>query len=119
MTFFLGKLITPLFFSTNGGIMAQLDITILGQQYKIGCPDGEQENLLSTVSQVDEHLKEMKSSGRTLRNEQLVVMAALNYRHQLNTIKAEAQEQTDQLNKRIQELQDAINGALNKTTTKE
>ena len=119
MTFFLGKLITPLFCNTNGGIMAQLDITILGQQYKIGCPDGEQENLLSTVAQVDEHLKEMKSSGRTLRNEQLVVMAALNYRHQLNTIKAEAQEQTDQLNKRIQELQDAINGALNKTTIKE
>ena len=94
--------------------MAQLDITILGQQYKIGCPEGEQENLLETVSQVDRHLKEMKGSSRTLRNEQLVVMAALNYRHQLNTVIAENQAHTEQLNKRIEQLQDAIAGALGK-----
>jgi len=99
--------------------MAHLDITILGQQYKIGCPDGEQDNLLGTVAQVDEHLKEMKGNTRHLRNDQLVVMAALNYRHQLNTIKAEMQAQTDQLNNRIQQLQDAINGALDKTPTTE
>ena len=92
--------------------MAQLDITILGQQYKIGCPDGEQESLLATVAQVDEHLSELKVSGRTLRNEQLIVMAALNYRHQLNTLKAENQEKTKQLNNRIEELQNAISDVL-------
>ena len=99
--------------------MAQLDITILGQQYKIGCPEGEQENLLETVSQVDRHLKEMKGSSRTLRNEQLVVMAALNYRHQLNTVIAENQAHTEQLNKRIEQLQDAIAGALGKKNSLE
>ena len=99
--------------------MAQLDITILGQQYKIGCPEGEQENLLETVSQVDRHLKEMKGSSRTLRNEQLVVMAALNYRHQLNTVIAENQAHTEQLNKRIEQLQDAIAGALGKNNSLE
>lgn len=97
--------------------MAQLDITILGQHYKISCPDGEQESLQKSVTQVDEHLKEMKVNARSLRNEQLVVMAALNYRHQLNTIKAEAQAQAEELNIRIKQLQDAINGALNKTPT--
>jgi cell division protein ZapA len=97
--------------------MAQLDITILGHHYKISCPDGEQESLHKTVMQVDEHLKEMKVNSRSLRNEQLVVMAALNYRHQLNTIKAEAQAQAEELNVRIKQLQDAINGALNKTPT--
>lgn len=95
--------------------MAQLDITILGQQYKIGCPENEQQSLLSTVEQVNEHLKEMRNNTRSLRNEQLVAMAALNYRHQLNTIQAENQAKTDQLNKRIQQLQDAINGALTNT----
>lgn len=97
--------------------MAHLDISILGQQYKIGCPEGEQENLLKTVAQVDDHLKEMKETSRTLRNSQLVVMATLNYRHQLNTIKAENQAHTEQLNKRIQQLEDAITGALTKNTT--
>ncbi|MEJ6080048.1 cell division protein ZapA [Vibrio sp. 1-Bac 57] len=95
--------------------MAHLDITILGQQYKISCPEGEQESLLGSVAQVNEHLKEMRTSARTLRSDQLVVMAALNYRHQLNTLKEENQAQTEQLNKRIQQLQDAINGALDNT----
>jgi len=115
MIFFLGETLTPLFSTTNGGIMAQLDITILGQQYKIGCPEGEQESLLGTVEQVNEHLKEMRKSTRSLRSEQLVVMAALNYRHQLNTLKAQQQAETEQLNKRIQQLQDAITGALTKS----
>lgn len=94
--------------------MAHLEISILGQQYKIGCPEGEQENLLKTVEQVANHLKEMKATARTLRNEQLVVMAALNYRHQLDILKAENEAQTEQLNNRIQQLQDAIAGALDK-----
>jgi len=116
MTFFLGRLTVPLFANTNGGVMAHLDITILGQQYKISCPESEQESLLGSVAQVNEHLKEMRSSSRTLRSEQLVVMAALNYRHQLNTLQAETKAQTEQLNNRIQQLQDAITGALEKTT---
>jgi cell division protein ZapA len=99
--------------------MAHIDITILGQQYKIGCPDGEQEHLLEAVEQVDKHLKELKTSGRTLRNEQLIVMTALNYRHQLNTIKAENQARTEQLNQRILQLQNAISGVLDKTTQNE
>ena len=95
--------------------MAQLDITILGQQYKISCPENEQQSLLSTVEQVNEHLQQMRNSTRSLRSEQLVAMAALNYRHQLNTIQEENKAQTDKLNKRIQQLQDAINGALTNT----
>ena len=99
--------------------MAQLDITILGQNYKINCPEGEQNGLLNTVAQVDEHLKEMKVNARSLRNEQLVVMAALNYRHQLNKIKEETKLQNQELNNRIKNLQDAINGALATTTKTE
>jgi len=96
--------------------MAQLDINILGQQYKIGCPDGEQDSLLKTVAQVDEHLKELRTSGRNLRNEQLIVMATLNYRHQLNTLQAENQAKTEELNRRIEKLQNTISGVLDKTT---
>ena len=98
----------------NEVVMAQLNITILGQQYRIGCPDGEQKNLLQSVAQVDEHLTDMRASGRTLRNEQLIVMAALNYRHQLNTLQAESQATTDKLNEKIQQLQHAISGVLDK-----
>ena len=99
--------------------MAQLDINILGQQYKIGCPDGKQDSLLKTVTQVDEHLKELRMSGRNLRNEQLIVMATLNYRHQLNTLEAENQAKTEELNRRIEKLQNAISSVLDKNSATE
>ena len=95
--------------------MAQLDITILGKQYKIGCPDGEQGSLLETVVQVDEHLTELRHSGRTLRNEQLIVMATLNYRHQLNVIEADNKAKNEELNRRIEKLENIISEALSKS----
>jgi len=97
--------------------MAQLDITILGQQYKIGCPDGEQDSLLKTVVQVDQHLTELRQSGRTLRNEQLIVMATLNYRHQLNVLEADNKAKNEELNRRIEKLENIISETLEKSVT--
>jgi len=97
--------------------MAQLNITILGHQYKIGCPDGEQETLENTVTQVDAHLQELKASGRHLRNEQVIVMAALNYRHQLNTLQAQEQKNIQQLNAQIEQLEKTLSKVLDKTSS--
>ncbi|PKF61923.1 cell division protein ZapA [Psychromonas sp. psych-6C06] len=92
--------------------MAHLDISILGQQYKMGCPDGEEENLAQSVKQFNEKLKSMKQSAPGRRNEQLIVMAALNYCHQLNVEKIKNEQYTLELNQRIQTLQDSIEQAL-------
>ena len=99
--------------------MAQLDITILGQQYKIGCPNGKQDSLLKTVVQVDEHLTELRQSGRTLRNEQLIVMTILNYRHQLNVLEADNKSKNEELNRRIEKLESIISRALGESFPKD
>ena len=92
--------------------MAQLDISILGQQYKMGCPDGEEANLEKSVEQFNEQLKAMKENAPGRRNEQHIVMAALNYCHQLNVEKIKNEQYTQELNQRIQLLQDSIEQAL-------
>jgi cell division protein ZapA len=92
--------------------MAHLDITILGQQYKMGCPDGEEGNLEKSVIQFNDKLKIMKEFAPTRRNEQHMVMAALNYCHQLNLEKIKNEKYTQELNQRIQLLQDSIEQAL-------
>ena len=92
--------------------MANVDISILGQLYKIACPDGEEETLQNTVELVTEKLKTIKSHSRTLRNEQLIVMAALNFCHELNVEKEKNKKHAEQLNARIQNLQDSIEAAL-------
>ena len=92
--------------------MAHIDISILGQQYKITCPEGEELALHKSVEQFNDKLKSIKSGSRTLRNEQLIVLAALNFCHELNIEKAKNKEHTDGLNKRIQTIQNSIENAL-------
>jgi len=92
--------------------MAHLDISILGQQYKMGCPDGEEDNLERSVSLFNDKLRSMKQNAPARRNEQLIVMAALNYCHELTVERAKNEKYTQELNERIQLLQETIEQAL-------
>jgi len=92
--------------------MAHLDISILGQQYKMGCPDGEEDNLKRSVSLFNDKLRNMKQQAPGRRNEQLIVMAALNYCHELTAERAKNEKYTQELNERIQLLQKTIEEAL-------
>lgn len=92
--------------------MANVEISILGQQYKIACPGGEEQTLKNTVQQFNNKLKSIKNSSPALRSEQLIVMAALNFCHELDAEKARNKEYDEQLNQRIQNLQTAIETAL-------
>ncbi|WP_028865006.1 cell division protein ZapA [Psychromonas aquimarina] len=92
--------------------MAHLEVSILGQQYKIACPDGEEPALQKSVDQFNDKLKSMKSGSRALRNEQLIVMAALNFCHELNAEKAKNQAHAEKLNERIRTLQSSIETVL-------
>jgi len=92
--------------------MANIEISILGQQYKIACPDGEEQTLQDTVEQFNNKLKTIKLNSRTLRNEQLIVMAALNFCHELNIEKSKNEKHAEQLNERIKNLQNSIESVL-------
>ena len=92
--------------------MANVEISILGHQYKIACPDGEEQTLQNTVEQFNNKLKSIKSHSRTLRNEQVMVMAALNFCHELNVEKTKNKEHTEQVNERILNLQKFIESVL-------
>ncbi len=84
----------------------------------MGCPDGEEENLEKSVLQFNKKLKQMKRSAPGRRNEQLIVMAALNYCHDLNIEKMKNKKYTQELNRRIQFLQSSIEQALQPQKTK-
>lgn len=94
--------------------MAHIDISILGQQYKISCPEGEELTLQSSVDQFNEKIRNIKSSARTLRNEQVIVLAALNLCHELNVEKTKHEAHTEKLDQRIQKMNDSIDLLLTK-----
>lgn len=92
--------------------MAQLEISILGQRYKVGCPNGEEDRLTQSSEELNDQLLKMKETHSTLRNDQLIVIAALNFCHQLNVEKIKNKQQTEDINARLKSLQETIDSAL-------
>jgi cell division protein ZapA len=57
--------------------MIQLDVTIMGQAYKLACKEGEEQALQEAVNYVDEHMRAIRDAGRVKGNDRIAVMAAL------------------------------------------
>jgi len=63
--------------------MKQLEVTIMGQSYILGCPDGGETSLLSAVASVDKEMSAIRDAGKVKARERIAVLAALNLAYQL------------------------------------
>jgi cell division protein ZapA len=63
--------------------MKQLEVTILGQSYILGCPDGGEQSLLAAVAAVDKEMSAIRDAGKVKARERIAVLAALNLAYQL------------------------------------
>jgi len=60
-----------------------LEVTIMGQSYRLACPDGEQAELLAAAARVDGEMAAIRDKGRLKSRERIAVLAALNFADQL------------------------------------
>ena len=58
--------------------MNQVEVTILGQSYLLGCPDGGEKALLEAVAAVDREMSAIRDGGKVKARERIAVLAALN-----------------------------------------
>ena len=58
--------------------MKQVEVTILGQSYILGCPDGGEDALLEAVAAVDREMSSIRDGGKVKARERIAVLAALN-----------------------------------------
>jgi cell division protein ZapA len=63
--------------------MKQIEVTILGQSYLLGCPEGGEASLLAAVAQVDREMSGIRDAGKVKARERIAVLAALNLAYQL------------------------------------
>ncbi len=63
--------------------MKQMEVTIMGQSYVLGCPEGGERSLLAAVSRVDEEMSAIRDAGRVKARERIAVLAALNLAYAL------------------------------------
>jgi cell division protein ZapA len=63
--------------------MKQIEVTIMGQSYILGCPDGGEQSLLAAVASVDKEMCAIRDAGKVKARERIAVLAALNLAYQL------------------------------------
>ncbi len=58
--------------------MKQIEVTIMGQSYLLGCPEGGETSLLEAVGNVDREMCAIRDAGKVKARERIAVLAALN-----------------------------------------
>ena len=66
-----------------GADSVQLDIRILGREYKVACKEDERADLLEAVAFVDRQMREIRDGSKTAGVDRIAVMAALNIANEL------------------------------------
>ena len=106
--------------------MAQVDVSVNGQSYRIACEDGQEDRLVDLATMVDEKVLELVNQIGQVGSNRLLVMAALIIADELVDLKNEAgslQEQKDntdqhdtvlalqEITKRIENIADQVEQA--------
>ena len=64
--------------------MQQIEVAILGQSYRLACPDGGEALLRSAVTAVDREMSSIRDAGKVKARDRIAVLAALNLAYQLS-----------------------------------
>jgi cell division protein ZapA len=90
-------------------------VSILDKEYRISCLPEERESLLQAAAYVDGQMREIRQAGRIIGSERIAVMTALNIANDLLLSQKTKDEGTESITRRIKNLQDKIELALNTT----
>jgi cell division protein ZapA len=63
--------------------LKQVEVSILGQVYMLGCPEGGEALLATAVAAVDKEMTAIRDAGKVKARERIAVLAALNLGYQL------------------------------------
>lgn len=88
-----------------------INISIMGRDFSVACPEEEQEDLLAAARFLDGNMKEIQKSGKIIGSERCAIMAALNITNDLLKLQRSTAEQ-EHVQKRLKSLQSRIDEVL-------
>ena len=68
--------------------MIQLDVTIMGNPYRLSCKEGEERTLKEAVSYLDGKMCALRDSGKVKGNDRIAVMAAISMSAEFLSVRA-------------------------------
>ena len=67
--------------------MVHLDVSIMGQAYRLACKEGEEKTLLEAVNYLDGKMCALRDAGKVKGTDRIAVMAALSVAAEFLTVK--------------------------------
>lgn len=89
-----------------------LDVSIMGREFRVACPEDEQKELLASVDYLDKKMREIRDAGKVIGIERIAIMAALNIAHELLTTRIGGGVDVSTIKSRIGSMQAQLEKAL-------
>ncbi|HWV54606.1 cell division protein ZapA [Pseudorhodoplanes sp.] len=88
--------------------MAQVNVTINGRHYRMGCEDGQEDHVTQLAMDIDSRIEQLRAAHGEIGDQRLTVMAALTVADELT----ESTRRIRRLEEELASLQDArVNAA--------
>ena len=88
-----------------------VNISILGRDFSVACPEDAQEDLLEAARYLDKTMKDIQKTGKIIGSERTAIMAALNITNDLLKLQRATAGQA-QAQARLSSLQEKIDDVL-------
>jgi cell division protein ZapA len=92
-----------------------LQITIMGRDFRVACPEDEQSGLLEAVDYLNKKMTEIRDTGKVIGLERIAIMAALNIAHELLSTKVGGFDMGE-IKRRMTRMETVIDQAMSEQT---
>jgi cell division protein ZapA len=90
-------------------------IKIMDKEFQVACPAEEQAALEESAALLNQHMKQVKDSGKVFGTDRIAIIAALNLTHELLQHKDESRSFGKTFSERITAMQNKVEAALQDT----
>jgi cell division protein ZapA len=89
-----------------------LQVSIMGRDFRVACPDDEQAGLLEAVDYLNKKMLEIRDAGKVIGIERIAIMAALNIAHEMLTTKIGGGFDLAEIKRRMNRMETLIDHAM-------
>lgn len=88
-----------------------LQINVMGREFRVACPENEQQSLLESVEYLNKKMLEIRENGKVIGLERIAIMAALNIAHELLSTKVGGFDMGE-LKRRMEKMETMLDQAM-------
>lgn len=89
-----------------------ITVQILDKEYRIACPEGEEDSLRASATLLNKRIDEVRDTGKVIGPDRIVAMTALNLVHELLAERDENEKQTINFTSKVRNLHERIETAI-------